>query len=125
MPLASQPSRLPRLLVLISIAGVSSGCVALSIPSQRFHDPADRGGIFGDFRGGGQRQGTSGAGHGRHAASEFCGDADCTACGSSLYATEEELHDDERHHEKPPEVPWPRYHPVPTRPVFSGFPGLP
>jgi hypothetical protein len=22
--------------------------------------------------------------------------------------------------EKPPEVPWPRYHPVPTRPVFGG-----
>jgi len=96
---------------------VSSGCVAMNIPSQRHHDPADRGGMFGDFRGG------SGGAHGtrahgtRSSSGHSAGCGGCAQCGDG--DEDDEWDADGRRKEKPPEIPWPRYHPVPTRPVFG------
>jgi len=121
----STATRSLPLLFIMALLGVTSGCVALSIPSQRFHDPADRGGIFGDFRGS-HRAASEGSSLGIPCDRGTCGAADCAACGSAAgYQSDDEFSDDGGHHSKPPEVPWPRYHPVPTRPVFAGFPGLP
>jgi hypothetical protein len=116
---------------LIAVCLVAmSGCIALSIPSKRFHDPQDHGGLFGDFR----RSGSANAMN-PHAEGEWsdsdpeqltqCTDEHCSSmhCQGQQYDDEAE-YGDEGHHPKPPNIPWPRYHPVPTRPVFSGFPGM-
>lgn len=128
--------RKPLSIVLASLIAAClfamSGCVALSIPSKRFHDPQDRGGVLGDFRGGGSHGMSVNAVDGDH----FMGDSEhpssCTengcsgTCGNGSYDDFDEDADfgSGGHHRKTPEVPWPRYHPVPTRPVFSGYPGL-
>jgi len=89
----------------------TSGCVALSIPSKRFHDPQDHGGLFGDFRKGG----SSGVpGHPVQLDGHFC----------DAFDEQDEFGTGGHAHPKAPEIPWPRYHPVPTRPVFSGYSGM-
>ncbi len=80
-------------LILCSGLVISSGCVALSIPSERYHDEADRGGMFGPQRGANAERN----------------------CESDLFTDA----DDFQESEKPAEVPWPRFHPLPTRPVFA------
>jgi len=107
----------------------TSGCIALSIPSERYHDPHDRGGLLGDFRRGSlsRTQHLSGD---ESFQGGFDNSSDCTSVGcSALHGSrlqDSDLIDDEEfslHKPKTVEVPWPRYHPVPTRPVFSGYPG--
>jgi hypothetical protein len=110
----------------------TSGCVAIGIPSKRFHDPQDHGGLFGDFRkGGASGMPDRPAQHDGH----FCDGTgvagQCTqrccagAGGHDGHFDEQDGWGDGGHgHSKAPEVPWPRYHPVPTRPVFSGYPGM-
>jgi len=109
--------RFPFIVVACAIVGlvpmISGGCVAMNIPSVRYDDPDDRGGPFGPQKktdpetiamhmDGGQSWDASGP-------------ASCVDC----------VDDDSwdgagaEHSEKPPEVPWPRFHPLPTRPVFS------
>jgi hypothetical protein len=120
---------------LVCIA--STGCLALGVPSQRFHDAADQGGILGDFR-----HSKTPAPAGMTATMvaeggvvvppyeyESCSDGqpclggpgESTVMGSGVDPMDvhpvtgsclEPV-------EEPPEVPWPRYHPVPTRPVFG------
>ena len=83
----------------------SSGCVAINVPSRRFHDTNDRGGLLGPWA-----------------------SADCQTCGNEpIDGTEwltESMVDDQIRVEaaqatKPDPVPWPRYHPIPTRPAFE------
>ncbi len=90
------------------------GCVALNIPSHRFHDPADHGGPLGHWR----HQDPLSEGvspvDGSHQGGPWCidgGPLEVDPCDPSL---------DVHGNPKQPEVPWPRFHPVPTRPVFGG-----
>lgn len=78
--------------------------MALNIPSVRYDDPTDRGGLLGP-----QRQM---APEELDALRSNASSAGCQGC-----AADEELEALEQ--EAPPEVPWPRFHPLPTRPVFS------
>ena len=95
-----------------------SGCLALSIPSVRYHDPEDRGGLLGP-----QRPANSAevaAVSEEQVFAESGGESSilpssCTGCGGDDCAGECEGSESE----KPPEVPWPRFHPLPTRPVFT------
>ena len=122
-------------LILQSVI-LQPGCVALNIPSDRLHDPADHGGVLGHWR----RQAHLAPAHasGPHLVSpatdpveamsptqrspgNACVDGNCVGgsclgnCGSDEF---DPLAGAAARHE--PEVPWPRYHPLPTRPVFGG-----
>lgn len=91
---------------IVLLPTLLGGCVALNIPSVRYDDPEDRGGLFGPHRKTDasavpELTDVSGLADGRHA---------CTSGSEDL-----EIADPP----KPPEVPWPRFHPLPTRPVFA------
>lgn len=97
-----------------------AGCVALNIPSRRYHDPGDHGGLFGSWRkdaahGDSQAmRSVDGANGGFPGDGQPCGDPACEhwdGCDGSEYGMQESV--------KPPEIPWPRFHPVPTRPIFG------
>lgn len=130
-------------LFTLSLAWLASagGCVALNIPSERTADPADGGGVFGDWRHlRAQPSATtphplfSAAERDRFLPSHAVGHCDdpghCDGhCGAPIAApldggplgidpfdTTVELDGAP----KTPEVPWPRFHPLPTRPVFGG-----
>jgi len=91
-----------------------SGCMALSIPSVRYHDPEDRGGLLGPQRPANQAEVV--AVSGEQVVAESGGEpSNCTGCGDDDCDRGCEGSESE----KPPEVPWPRFHPLPTRPVFS------
>lgn len=120
------------LLVAVCLLG-TSGCIALSIPSKRFHDPQDRGGLLGDFRHSGADNLPVHPVHAGHLLGDPEHSTQCTEngcaglCGSGMSSHDFDEDAEFRvggHHPKAPDVPWPRYHPVPTRPVFSGYPGL-
>ena len=99
------------LLVALSL---SSGCVAIGVPSQRFQDPDDHGGLLGDWR-----HGKSGHAAGLEHASAVEG---CLACDSEPLPPMELDENGIPYSEsksQAPEVPWPRFHPVPTRPVYG------
>lgn len=92
---------------IIFLPTLSSGCVALNIPSVRYDDPDDQGGLLGPHRqaaGGGNRSGSVPLSADCESSSEFLAGDDGLAVSDAP---------------KPPEVPWPRFHPLPTRPVFS------
>ncbi len=118
--------------LLVVACFASTGCLALGIPSQRLHDPDDQGGILGDWKRSNARTpaeitaelvaegavircadgACSGVTHPGHFDESCLGglpalDVDPITGGGP--GTEEE----------PPEVPWPKYHPLPTRPVFG------
>ena len=109
-----------------------SGCVALNLPSDRFDDPADDGGLFGDWRSksvdpiGNLGQNPVGhgnsAGHGSHCqANSYPLSPGGCLMGDELGGDPFDTTQGEYAKPEDPEVPWPRYHPVPTRPVFGGF----
>ncbi|EMI55945.1 hypothetical protein [Rhodopirellula sallentina] len=101
----------------------SPGCLALGIPSERLHDPADRGGLLGDWN--------SDVSYGPDQITQ-----DLVEQGVVLATTDDGLFCEgpspldvnpktgclSPPKEKTPEVPWPRFHPVPTRPVFGTTP---
>lgn len=91
---------------IVLLPTLSGGCVALNIPSVRYDDPGDRGGLFGPHRT------TNG-----DANSEFGDVSTVTPAPGPQVCVSEDLEMD--HAPKPPEVPWPRFHPLPTRPVFA------
>lgn len=105
----------------------NAGCIALNLPSERFHDPSDRGGLLGSWP-------TAGSGHDHAIATDavittesfLSGDAGMSADASCVGGDLEFDPFDTSQGEfaapppPPPEVPWPRFHPVPTRPVFGG-----
>ena len=113
------------------VLATSTGCLALGVPSERLHDPIDQGGLFGEWRVNPSRTiaattaelvhegGALVPAHsigGPHACHDVgmlelppgASALDLNANGVSVGKPE-----------KPPEVPWPKYHPVPTRPVFG------
>ncbi len=102
--------------VILILLGLSqAGCVALNIPSHRFHDPTDRGGLLGDWR-----QAES--------AAMFHGEVGVETVPHLSHPTDAQVIDDGLLDQQPfgcesapkqPDVPWPRFHPVPTRPVFA------
>ncbi len=89
--------------LICGVVVLASGCISPNLPSQRYHDPHDRGGLFGDYRGSGSESSQGCVRTIGHHGDDFEDDSSLGEHGS----------------QKPPEVPWPRYHPVPTRPVFS------
>lgn len=91
---------------------ISGGCVAMNIPSVRYEDPDDRGGFFGPHE---KTDSGTMAMHGDGGqAWDASGSASCVDC-----VDDGSLDGFGEHSEKPPEIPWPRFHPLPTRPVFS------
>ncbi|TWT79915.1 hypothetical protein CA13_13250 [Planctomycetes bacterium CA13] len=115
---------------------VQGGCVALNIPSERIADPTDGGGMFGDWNKG-QHRGAANQGprpttfaDGSEIAFD-CDDLGCKSDGEGMNREfgcgplEVDPFDDSVDQSgvvKPPEIPWPRFHPVPTRPVFGPRP---
>ena len=108
------------LTILLGTLVSQVGCVALNIPSHRFHDPGDCGGALGSWR----------KGHckpmGPHdefapplVADEFHGASGHCIDGGPLETDPLGPSLDYDGTPKPPEVPWPRFHPVPTRAVFG------
>jgi hypothetical protein len=96
----------------------SSGCVALGIPSERFHDPADAGGLLGDWK----RDYVYGPGEVTAELAQqgaVIATPDGVFCGDGATLDTPPLGCTGTAQAKPPEVPWPRFHPVPTRPVFG------
>ena len=136
LPNAPMPTRLSFISyltmgILVTISQI--GCVALNIPSERLHDPADHGGFLGDWRTG--FRGHDGACHGGTCEQSGCQNGSCEydSCefsghclhpmalgGGPLECDPFDPCDETAGNRKPDEVPWPRFHPVPTRPVFSG-----
>ncbi|MFK8111918.1 MAG: hypothetical protein AB8B91_06935 [Rubripirellula sp.] len=106
-----------RILTILFLATCSSqlGCVALNIPSQRFQDAQDHGGVLGHWRNHGHLATPTGTGHNHHHDGEAC-----SFDGGPLEVDPFDPSLDASSNPKQPEVPWPRFHPVPTRPVFGG-----
>jgi hypothetical protein len=110
--------RHPALILFLAVLSAQVGCVALNIPSQRLHDPEDKGGAFGHWK--------------THHCGQSCEPGSAQACcseagkpcldGGPLGLEDDPL--DQMGPQPPePEVPWPRFHPVPTRPLFYGSVG--
>lgn len=132
MGLSKKPNRVAYTFASSLLCVASTGCLALGLPSQRLHDAEDQGGILGDFRHS-KTPGppsmteellTSGAvlvpAHASTVVAS-CGANENTVMGSGIDPMDvhpvtgtclEPV-------EEPPKVPWPRFHPVPTRPVFG------
>ncbi|TWU40905.1 hypothetical protein [Novipirellula artificiosorum] len=133
-----------RTCFLVAVVGLiagQAGCVALNIPSERIADPTDRGGPLGHWRRGGGPHHVSPPGllssvqggetemlvHDDSYSGEFLRPSSSdtpwgcdTFGGGALTVDPFDASVDEQGTAKPPEVPWPRFHPVPTRPVFGG-----
>jgi hypothetical protein len=105
------PQRYVPLLLLPALL-CQAGCIAMNIPSQRFHDPDDHGGLLGHWRTGGNACGL------HHQPGHGHGGGPCLD-GGPLEVDPFDPNVDADGQPKPPEVPWPRFHPVPTRPVFA------
>lgn len=98
-----------RCMIACALACLAGGCIAPNLPSERYHDPHDRGGLLGGYRGGHSH--TAGLHSDAEALHHVVG-------GGAGCCDEEDGPAAEHGSEKPPEIPWPRYHPVPTRRVF-------
>lgn len=105
MPRIPQRFLLPVTLAHLLVVS-QAGCIALNIPSQRLHDPGDQGGIAGPWH---VKDGNADLPH-----HDVSLDGE-TACNSVCHCASE----DGWSHETEPEIPWPRFHPVPTRPIFG------
>lgn len=106
-----------RFLLLAGVLFSQVGCVALNIPSQRFHDATDQGGLLGHWRGGGggpvvQQDSTAGQ---FHDSGGICVD------GGQLEVDPFDPTLDVYGYPKQPEIPWPRFHPVPSRPILGNL----
>lgn len=117
-----------------------SGCVAMNIPSQRLHDPDDQGGLFGHWKHAKYRQpdlvnsvpgmdpiaverAADIANQTTFPAEAYVGDVDGTCLDSGCAGCSEcDMYDPLATAEKKPEapeIPWPKFHPVPTRPIYA------
>ncbi len=104
------PTSIARQLVAVALTMplLFGGCIAFNIPSVRYDDPDDRGGMLGP------QQKRDPAELAVLAEQHRAGSRSCL--GGTVV---NDLNIDEVKAEQPPEVPWPRFHPLPTRPVFS------
>lgn len=146
--------------ILIAMATASlTGCVALNIPSERIHDPADQGGVFGSWKGGtgrpvglmadhagrigdptfnlddyangdeffiddsGHAHAIAEHGDGGHGSAGLGqpGHAFMTTDPGALTVDPFDTTQGEYAATPPEEVPWPRFHPLPTRPIFGNY----
>ena len=141
-------SSLAILGLLAALLATNVGCVALNVPSDRFHDSGDSGGMFGGWPygvgdapshevatlegppleghalEGHALQGPLEESYGGGVCSDPNGCSDPQGCSSSQGCCLDggPLDCDPFDHQgepAPPEIPWPRFHPVPTRPVFG------
>ncbi len=108
-----------RFLLLAGVLLSQVGCVALNIPSHRFHDAADHGGLLGHWRGGGGPPVASESSFATETSGEFHGASGICMDGGPLEADPFDPTLDVNGNPKQPEIPWPRFHPVPSRPVFG------
>ena len=92
-----------------------TGCVALNIPSERFQDPTDHGGLLGSW----DSSGHSHANGIDHAAASMDSGMQCIGGGSLDVDPFDTSEGEYAVKPEPPKVPWPRFHPVPTQPVFG------
>lgn len=126
---------------------IHPGCVALNLPSERYHDPDDLGGLLGPMKQAGgpmppsdRVEETYGLDESHRdnglAWPEFAPNRDGEAVHDQLVGDPFACHPFACHPfacdvfacdagedvggEKEDPVPWPKYHPVPTRPVFGG-----
>jgi hypothetical protein len=108
------------LMILLGTLVSQVGCVALNIPSHRFDDPTDCGGVLGPWRKGHCKPAHHHGDLGPHLTVGEFHDAsgDCID-GGPLDSAPFDPSLDCQGNPKRPEVPWPRFHPVPTRPVFG------
>lgn len=102
------------LTVACLLPALLSGCVAMGIPSVRYHDPEDRGGLLGPQRPVNPAEVAEASGGQVIVAGS---DVPASYLGCNDLGGEGGCEGGEP--KKPPEVPWPRFHPLPTRPVFS------
>ncbi|MDA8743133.1 hypothetical protein N9N28_00745 [Rubripirellula amarantea] len=99
----------------------------MNIPSQRFHDADDHGGILGAWKTGpidlanaetmADLRSPSSNGI-EHAAAGVEHASSCVS-GGALDVDPFDQSAGEHRPPAEPEVPWPRYHPVPTRPLYQ------
>ncbi len=136
--------------LLFAFLVFQTGCLALNIPSERLAEPTDGGGILGGWKHNHTRQSSthiahifSGLGHDpkSHDFEDPSGNVPCDPSfestpgnsagmshddhsidGGSLGVDPFDTSVDQDGSLKAPEVPWPRFHPIPTRPVFGGKP---
>jgi hypothetical protein len=107
---------LDRLRIIAALGAMTgtSGCVALNLPSDRYQDPADHGGILGSWRP-------------ENAAPPSCDGAPIyDAAGApidngALTVDPFDTTTGEFSDPKKDEIPWPRFHPIPTRPIFGNY----
>lgn len=133
------PDLLATLACLLALV-THPGCVALHLPSERYHDPDDLGGMLGRWKHARGPMPPSHVAEGSSCLADSSDPADEGAGpafvpGRETWATQDEPGCDpfapgydpfapgwnpfaRGDAEKP--VPWPKYHPVPTRPVFGG-----
>lgn len=133
----ANPQRFVALLMLFAAVAPQLGCVALNIPSERFGDPGDNGGLFGHWRSGGRSHlqphdvGADGSslpgGHcdpHAHPVHDGVMHQGVLIDGGPLEVDPFDPSVDVDGNRKQPEIPWPRFHPVPTRPVFGPATGF-
>ncbi|WP_146458311.1 hypothetical protein [Rubripirellula tenax] len=109
------------LMLAFAVSFGQCGCVALNIPSERAHDPADAGGILGPWKKGGASTASQHTVFDEFTNDSYSGDPSCSD-GGALGFDPFDPNAIEGGQTEPPEVPWPRFHPVPTRPVFGAMP---
>ncbi|QDT01654.1 hypothetical protein K227x_00210 [Rubripirellula lacrimiformis] len=106
--------------------------MALNVPSQRYHDPSDEGGMLGHWKHGSVGLGPYRAplAHQAHGSDDFdpmmldesfTGEPTDAVCfdGGPLQLDPSDPAFGSHGKSEAPEVPWPRFHPVPVRPVFG------
>ena len=98
---------------------LSSGCVALNIPSKRFHDSTDHGGVFGPWR---KHHHVGDSSHADPASAHVVNEHGLMHGwdGGPLEVDPFDPSLDANGQPKKQDIPWPRFHPIPTNPVFGG-----
>ncbi|TWU22180.1 hypothetical protein Pla52o_32350 [Novipirellula galeiformis] len=120
----------------LGLISISGGCVALNIPSERIADPEDGGGVLGDWKKNRSKRaattlhhafsGVEGEGgiHSQAIHSQAMDQCDVPSeqyiDGGALGVDPFDTSVEQDGSLKAPEIPWPRFHPMPTRPVFGG-----
>jgi hypothetical protein len=107
-------NRLQIITIVGAMAG-NSGCVALNLPSDRYQDPADHGGLLGSWK-------TADASPPASGDSEtYCDETGTPVDQGALVVDPFDTESGEFADAKKDEIPWPRFHPIPTRPIYGNY----